>query len=295
MKVKYIKEGYFNNPDQMKKKADLTKSVSNAERLASSAHNIVYIEETRKILEDFLKRDFGYEHYNDQDENIFCENIFGSDADHLFYIGYFGRPGLSACVTRYEPVFSIDKVMGEIYDLNIDIYVYLNFPEWIKHIERRRKYDKTHSAPEYGMLNYSYDMKSPITSMSESTMYNIKDYIKEAFIYNFKTYVKRNAELKSKKSIVREKIINSELLINLNKIHLFPEIEGDIVCRADIYERASYSSNESVNELKENMMRRISWLLQIVSFDNKGEFIIRDSLSRGPDLYVKKEINLNES
>ena len=62
-----------------------------------------------------------------------------------------------------------------------------------------------------------------------------------------------------------------------------------------MYERASYSSNESVNELKENMMRRISWLLQIVSFDNKGEFIIRDSLSRGPDLYVKKEINLNES
>ena len=41
MKIRYIKEGYFNNPDQMKAKAERGKNVSSVDKLASTAENLI--------------------------------------------------------------------------------------------------------------------------------------------------------------------------------------------------------------------------------------------------------------
>ena len=53
MKIKYIKEGYFNNPDQMKAKAERNKQVSNVEKLAKTSSDMLTYP-IRTFFESFM-------------------------------------------------------------------------------------------------------------------------------------------------------------------------------------------------------------------------------------------------
>ena len=280
MKINYIKEGYFNNPGQMKAKAEKNKAVSKAQALAATANDIV-TRELRELLQDFVKRDFQKEHHNGEEDNILSYFVFGNSASSLFYINYPGRPELKECVTRYEPkIISFENNLAVI-----EIYVFLTFPEWRHHLEKRREEDKTRN-PIIFKNNDSYDLQLMAHSFREEYLNRITSSIKKEFYTGLQEYCRQSRwsfPSDSPSHQLRIDIYYDAIKVDLNKIHLFFDVEGDIVFNTTTFIGITH---DSLVDCRDRALREFKTVFDLISFENSGNIILRDSLNRGPDIVL---------
>ena len=312
---KKINEGYFKNPEEMKRVKDVRSKISNAEKLAKTSEKIVF-ESIERIMNDSLQR---HESSNNETYRFVFSNLFFGPANDLFKIIY---PNAAYAEFEKDTITYETKVIDRQFDengndnINIEIFVHIDSDHWLKHIKDRQEKDEkmpedfytrdilpSHDARSYRANTRCdfYDLISGLDLHSLYFMTTLKDtisYFYERWLTNF---VFKNKD-KYKDSPAGEFIdaaigtwyggsVNArELRLKIKKIHMFSEVQGDLAISTSLCCGSSMFAENNDEETK----KKFEELMKFISFENSGDVILRDDYLRRPEMRFKKNGIVNE-
>ena len=313
MKINYIHEGYFNNPEQMKKQAEKKKEISKAQALANTSNKIVK-EGIENFLNAALKRDYEKEFWSNAYEHMyfFPQHIFGKNTQSVIYLSLIDKP------KEPEEMFMTKVNLLEIKEdeIDIDIDIRLLCKEALRHIKTRQNSDKILGDSFFKNVNnltkmkkiaqrHVFDMytgvRNPRHSYILSDYYsNARNETNECFnIYMHDYFVKNVVSSGANNTIEKfllDRFNDGTMKFNINKIHLLRGITGDVVLGTDLTE-TDQSIDPEIGikyNVASEVVDKFQKLLDLFSFENTGALILRDQYSNMVEAVVKQGGIMNE-
>ena len=258
MKINYIHEGYFKNPEQMKHSAEERSKLSNGQKLAGTAMELIVGK-----IESFLNEKFltistkTHSYFLEWVTNIVCD-VSG--------ISLYNFNKLSSI---HIPMSVNLKIREKDNNLMIDIYPKIHMRTALDDFKQETRDGMPVYILDSTLLEYfaSYNdcnrRKFKNKSISDSGLgveYLLNDLQTLRLKDNFNNLEEKN---------IYDYLLNNNLIIN--KIHLFGDIDGDIEMRFKGVV-SSFGPVKFTTGPRE-MEHRTALLNNIVSFDNKGKCI----------------------
>ena len=301
MKVNYIKEGYFNNPEEMKKKAGLRKSVSNTEKKEKNTNDILALE-IEKIIDSYLERNIKDEESYSGQYRFLNDSICGPYLSDTFFLRYLNMPEMeNVCATSFK-----SKVVNLDIDgyIDVEIYVHIEYEEWFKHFDERIKYEFECEKERRNGYNIVYGQGSVLNNCEYDAMcaldgmYNTGCVVSPEsdsdayFRGGLKHFVLSNSEEFGNTEISKmliEKAGNGEgpNTIRLKKIHMFSDVKNDIIFSTFIYRHGP--TGKDWLDYSDGIKRDMKQIMKFISFDNDGDIILRDRYHNGDDIVFKHD------
>ena len=285
--TKSLTEGYFNNPEQARKKIENRNNVSKAEVLANTSNNLV-MQELENVINSFLTRDYDKEHKNYSERFVMAEDVFGTYIGALIEYSYdeisFDIAGANGKLfTNTAKISSVRKVNNS-NEAEVEIYININCPGWYKHLKRRQLSDKIAPVSYYNIhtshIVSNYDLQSNIQRVPLG-FNRIKESFSRRFNDSFKAYAYDN-RVKLDNPTVFDFIKNTTFIVK--KVHLFSDAQGDIVIRTSLCD----GWGDFIEDISKDVAFKFNKLCSVVSFDNTGDIIIRDDYRRVKDIVITK-------
>ena len=296
MKIQYLSEGVFKNPEQARAAREKAAQTSNAEKVAAQTKEVIK-GVVEKFIDEYLNDKDDYNdnipyHWSDynsgyDDESAFLQRSIAGAKYSILTACYESAEATSQIVTYKSSV----DFSGSSKVIYVDIYAKIINDSWIsnvrKHNEKQRfqkadrnKFDGTFNIPGH------YDPYKNGFLMDE---------IKNTFARRLNEYIISvycNPNTPKEFSVIRD--IMTRHYIVLRKIHLFTNIVGDIVFGGPLVS-VSYDEWHSVTDNTNNIKRQLGSLLDLISFENKGNVIFRDWQHRASDIVLENEQVLEEN
>ena len=291
--TKSLVEGYFNNPEQARKKIENRNNVSKAEVLANTSSGLV-VQELERLVNSFLVRDYDKEFKKYSERFVMADDVFGSYIGALLEYSY---DDISSDIAKsngklFTTTAKISNIR-EVYDPNyshdrneveVEIYININCPGWYKHLKERQESDKISPILHYNIYTShtvsNYDLQSNIRQVPLG-FNRIKETFSRHFETNFIAYVYKNKD-KFNNLVSLDFINNTKFIIK--KVHLFSDVQGDIVIRTNMCD----GWGEFIEDVSKDVEFKFNKLCNVVSFDNTGDIIIRDDYRRVKDIVLTK-------
>ena len=311
-KNEIMNEGYFKNPEEMKKKVDATKAMSKADVLARNS-NAVISKEIEDVLTAFMSNameDAKESEYIGTD--FFIKEIFGYNANYFCYLDMndVDYRFLKEPIVRYVPKVNISN-NGLI---EIELYSHITFPKFIEKIKDRQETEKKYRtvAPGknvverfakskrflfskycdvYGQLVDELRIRRTpklIAAVINSDFYGQLCHFltsQKGSETKFGHYYNHNSSGTPYKDTLGGKMLLERNKVKLKKIHMFSEVEGDIVYEINLCD--GNNPDRIVNHSR-TIKEIFEACCSIFSFENSGNFILRDGYERVPDIIIKK-------
>lgn len=245
MKVRYLAEAVFKNPNQARAAREKEKDLSNIERLASMSSTVI-AKQIEKKLNDYISCFDEDRWYDDNDMEKAGRYIFNNIR---VTVGYFLKD-----YDSYNNKVKIEfRVVPKGEDIVYDIFV----------------------SPGKTMFNVFYAPEKTVirTEIGPMKSYNFyKDHVEKELNNRIEAAAKYDAERNSKTTNQSSQYILDKLASNnlkLNKIHLF---EGS---KADYYFILDYNRTLAKDVVSaQSYMWGLQRLTDLFSLDNDGKDII---------------------
>jgi len=258
MKVRYINEGVFKTPEQMRQERERRDAMSDEERVANSTSGIV-IPQVKRELENYMNNfEFG------DNSHYYCSildpDLFGLDA--MFFYAMMNWEDIPKDVTEKKiSKYSVSKLEIDGDKIHIEIEVKI-IDENYKNL--------------YNVLNPSkyihmHDISGRIINGCCKVLDDFSvGKVKKVFAENMKLAA-ANYDLayrQQKRNPIANLILSKKVV--LDKIHIFGEF-GDLIFSAHDKKANVLTKEDWVSK----MNYRIIELKKLFSFDNAGNISIR--------------------
>ena len=295
MKINYIKEDYFKNPQQLKAAAERRANISNADRMATTSNEIIK-QDAERILDAFLERGKPEGRLDSTGEysdwRLLIPRKVAGQMCRIFYVDYIGMENMTGPATQLKS--EIIKI--ENNKVFIDIHIRVIDDAWLKHIRERQEksaLEKEGKNPaDVGPIGQYLELFDAATDVEPNDMYNtIRQDIKEDFYTEINFWAALKHDNVSKTSLSYQMMFGHGKKLVLNRIHMFEGIEGDIIINGDL---ARGWNAETTKSLRKYIVNSFNNITTLFSFENTGNVIIRDRFRREKDIVIKKNTILNE-
>ena len=317
---KKIDEGYFKNPEEMRKSSQKRSEANKADLLAKESNRIMK-EGIEAILNEALKRDYAKEKgsFSSQASCFLSSEVFGHNATNMLALDVWSMS------ENYddEDKFNTRAIVTDLKDdvIELEIEVKLINKKALEHIKKRQEYDerlcecekdkdffkKEENLKKIEMINdkFIYDLWTGIRHEDDS-------YVRPSYLASLKSNINfdfnkymlsylgehkdelRNIPAGSFLIDRRFNIANGGFNFNINKIHVLGGIEGDVVLRTSMATGSNIRALNYAFDLRANTIELFNYMFNMFSFDNTGDLILRDQTSRVPEVVVKKGGAMNE-
>lgn len=295
MKIQYLSEGVFKNPEQARVAREKAAQTSNAEKVAAQTKEVIkgvvekFIDEYLNNRDDYNKEaDIPY-HWNNggyDDDSAFLQRCIAG-ARYYFLTACYESAEATSQIVTYKSSVEFSEHSKVIY---VDIYTKIINDTWIsnvkKHNEKQRfkkaergNFDGTFNIPDYDPYKNGF----------------IMDEIKNSFARRLNEYIISvycNPNTPKEFNVIRDIMTRNHVV--LRKIHLFTNIIGDIVFGGSLA-HVSYDEWNLVKDNSNNIKRQLGSILDLISFENKGNVIFRDWQHRASDIVLENEQVLEEN
>lgn len=243
MKIKYIKEGYFKNPEKVKKSRENKKD--GGELVASLSKNIIY-NEAYKIFNTYVeigKKSYeDYFHFDMHDElNMKCHILYREFKGAVEAI--FSTFANKNFPTQYEVIPSFKN---EGLTLNVNVT-----------LSKKDNYSENDSSVYFTVRPWKFFSYGNAGMMKE----RLSEYFRNCVVADY------DKKRSSSNKYLYDMILKSN--IEFEKFHLFADISGD--CYLDLNSKDFKAETKSLTGVA-YMAKAIA---KMFSFENKGKVIYR--------------------
>ncbi len=295
MKIQYLSEGVFKNPEQARAAREKAAQISNAEKVAAQSKEVIK-SAVEKFIDEYLNNSDGYNkenipyHWNKSgydDESAFLQRCIAGGNYYFLTACYESAEATSQIVT-YKSSVDFSGCSKVIY---VDIYAKIINDTWISNVRKHNEKEKFKKT-DRGVFDGTFNIPGQYDPYKNGFL---MDEIKNTFARRLNEYIISvycNPNTPKEFNVIRDIMTRNHVI--LRKIHLFTNIVGDIVFGGSLAS-VSYGEWHPVTDNSNNIKRQLGALLDLISFENKGNVIFRDWQHRASDIVLENEQVLEEN